>query len=96
MKKLILALIVAALAAVITWPLAAADTKPVAEPKAAPARALPFSGKLASVKKPTKTLKVGKEVGGAYREGEDKKLNIIALCLGSKPEAAPKKDAPAI
>ena len=41
MKKLILVLIVAALAAVTTWPLAAADTKPVAEPKVAPKKDAP-------------------------------------------------------
>ena len=34
---------------------------------------------------------VGEEVGGAYREGEDKKLNVVTLRIGARPEA-PKQD----
>ena len=117
MKKLIIALMVAAIAAVSTLPLAAADDK------AAPAaRALPLSGKIAAVDKQAKTVKVGErvfqvtattriikdnkpatlddakvgdEVGISYREGDDKKLNLVSLRVGPKPDAAPKKDAPA-
>jgi hypothetical protein len=35
---------------------------------------------------------VGEEVGGSYREGADKKLNIVSLRIGPRPEAAPKKE----
>ena len=38
-------------------------------------------------------VKVDEEVGGAYREGEDKKMNLVTLRVGPRPEA-PKKDAP--
>jgi hypothetical protein len=34
---------------------------------------------------------VGEEVGGAYREGEDKKLNLVSLRVGPRPEA-PKQE----
>lgn len=122
MKKLILALTVAACAALTTLPVTAADAKPVAEPKAAPARATPFKGTIAALDKQAKTIKVGErvfqvtsttrfikenkpatlddakvgdEVGGAYREGDDKKLNLVSLRIGPKPEAVPKKEAPA-
>lgn len=91
MKKLIIALTVVALTSITIGPLTATDAKPAAESKATPARTLPFSGKLASVDKLANTGKVG----GAYCEGEHKKLNTVILCLGSKPEAAPKKDVPA-
>lgn len=36
---------------------------------------------------------VGEDVGLAYREGDDKKLNLVTLRVGPRPEA-PKKDAP--
>ena len=39
---------------------------------------------------------VGDEVGGAYREGEGGKLEVVSLRLGPKPEKepapAPEKD----
>ena len=37
---------------------------------------------------------VGEEVGGQYREGADKQLNVVSLRIGARPEAAaaPKKD----
>ena len=83
------------------------------------ARPLPFRGKIASVDKQAKSLKVGErtfhvttesklmkagkaatlddatvgeEVGGSYRESADKKLEIVSLRIGAKPDAAPKKD----
>ena len=122
MKKLIVILTVAAFAGLISLPTTAADAKPATEPKAPATRAIPFSGKIASVDKQAKTIKVGgrvfqvtsttrfikdnkpatfedakadEEVGGAYREGDDKKLNLVSLRIGPKPAAAPKKDAPA-
>jgi len=123
MKKLILILTVAALAATSTLPLLAADNKP-ADKKEVPAkeaapRALPFRGKIAAVDKQAKTIKVGErtfqvtadtkinkagkaatlddatideEVGGSYREGTDKKLNLVSLRIGARPDAAPKKE----
>jgi len=118
MKKLIVAVIVAALAAVSTVSLNAADGKP-AEKKDAPARAIPFRGKIAAVDKQAKTVKVGErtfqitadskiaragkpssldeatvgeDVGGSYREGADKKLNVVSLRIGPRPDPAPKKD----
>jgi hypothetical protein len=30
---------------------------------------------------------IGEEVGGSYREGTDKKLNVVSLRIGAKPEA---------
>ena len=125
MKKLILILTVATLAATCTLPLVAADNKP-AEKKEVPAkevgaRSLPYSGKIITVDKATKTIKVrertfhvtsdtkinkagkpatlddatvGEEVGISYREDADKKLNLVSLRIGTKPDAAPKKDAP--
>lgn len=39
--------------------------------------------------------KIGEEVGISYREGADKKLNLVSLRIGAKPDAAPKKEAPA-
>lgn len=129
MKKFLIILAVAALAALTTSPTVAADAKPAADAKAtAAARALPFNGKIAAVDKQAKTVKVGErvfqvtsttrltkdnktttlddakvgeEVGGSYREGDDKKLNLVSLRIGPKPDApakkdaAPKKDAPA-
>ncbi len=126
MKKLILILTVAVLAATSTLPLIAADNKPAekkeAPAKDAPARALPFRGKIGAVDKQAKTIKVGErtfqvtadtkinkagkpatlddatideEVGGSYREGADKKLNLVSLRIGARPDAAPKKEAPA-
>lgn len=126
MKKLILILTLAALAASSTLPLVAADPKP-ADKKEVPAkeavsRALPFRGKIAAVDKQAKTIKVGErtfhvtpdtkmnkagkpailddvnvdeEVGGSYREGADKKLNLVSLRIGARPDSAPKKEAPA-
>lgn len=122
MKKIIIAFTIAAFATVSTLPVTAADAKPAADAKAAPARHIPFNGKIAAVDKQAKTIKVGErvfqvtattritkdgkeaklddakvgeEVGGAYREGDDKKLNLVSLRIGPKPDAAPKKDAPA-
>lgn len=118
MKKLIIALTIAAFAATTVLPLQAADDKP-ADKKEAPARALPFRGKIAAVDKQAKTIKVGErtfqvvadtkiakagkaatledatvgeEVGGSYREGTDKKLNLVSLRIGARPDAQPKPD----
>lgn len=118
MKKLIVAAIIAAFAAVSVIPAIAADDKP-GDKKEAPARAIPFRGKIAAVDKQAKTVKVGErtfqitsdskiakagkpatlddatvgeEVGGAYREGADKKLNVVSLRIGPRPEPAPKQD----
>ena len=118
MKKLIIALIVTAFAATSTLTLRAAEAKP-AEQKEAPARALPFRGKIGAVDKQAKTIKVGErtfqvtadtkiakagkpatlddasvdeEVGGSYREGLDKKLNLVSLRIGARPDAQPKPD----
>lgn len=117
MRKLILALAVAAIACGSPQTLTAADEKPKTEQKAN--RALPFRGKLDAVDKQAKTIKVGErtfqvlaetkiakagkpatlddakageEVAGAYREGADKKLNLVSLRIGAKPDAAPKKE----
>jgi hypothetical protein len=38
---------------------------------------------------------VGEEIGGSYREGTDKKLNLVSLRIGARPDAAPKKETPA-
>ena len=126
MKKLILILTLAALAASSTLPLVAADDKTPAKKEApakdAPPRALPFRGKIGAVDKQAKTIKVGErtfhvtsdtkinkagkpatlddatvdeEVGGSYREGADKKLNLVSLRIGARPDATPKKEAPA-
>jgi len=116
MKKLIATLIVAAFAAASTIPVTAADEKP-ADKKEAPARAIPFRGKIAAVDKQAKTIKigertfhitadskitkagkvatlddatVGEEVGGQYREGADKKLNVVSLRIGPRPDAPAK------
>jgi len=35
----------------------------------------------------------GEDVGGTYREGEDKKLNIVSLRVGPRPDAPKKEDA---
>ena len=37
---------------------------------------------------------VGEDVGGQYREGADKKLNLVSLRIGPRPDAAgaPKKE----
>lgn len=117
MKKLIVAAIVAAFAVASTLPVTAADEKP-ADKKEAPARAIPFRGKIAAVDKQAKTIKigertfhitadskiakagkpatlddatVGEDVGGQYREGADKKLNVVSLRIGPRPDAAPAK-----
>jgi hypothetical protein len=119
MKKLLIAVIVAAFAAVSTLPITAADDAKPADKKEAPARAIPFRGKVAAVDKQAKTFKVGErtfqitsdtrimkagkpatledaavgeDVGGAYREGADKKLNVVSLRIGPRPDAAPKND----
>jgi len=34
---------------------------------------------------------VGEDVGGQYREGADKKLNVVSLRIGPRPDAAPAK-----
>ena len=49
------------------------------------------AGKLATLDDAT----VDEEVGGSYREGADKKLNLVSLRIGARPDVAPKKDAPA-
>ena len=37
-------------------------------------------------------VKAGEEVGGAYREGDDKKLNVVSLRVGPRPQqGAPGK-----
>ena len=59
MKKLILALAIAAFAVAGTLPLAAADAKPAAAPAG---RALVFNGKIDSVDKQAKTVKIGERV----------------------------------
>jgi hypothetical protein len=119
MKKLIIALTLAAFAAVITLPVTAADAKPAAAPAS---RAIVFNGKLDAVDKQAKTIKIGERVfhvtsttriikdskpatlddakvgddaAGQYREGDDKKLNLVSLRVGPKPGATPQKDAPA-
>jgi hypothetical protein len=119
MKKLIIALIIAAFASTSILPLQAADAKPAEKKEAPAARALPFRGKIAAVDKQAKTVKVGErtfqvtadtkiakagkpatlddatvgeEVGGSYREGPDKKLNLVSLRLGARPDAQPKPD----
>ena len=38
--------------------------------------------------------KAGEEIGGAYREGDDKKLNLVSVRVGPKPEVTPKKETP--
>lgn len=115
MKKLLIALIVATIAATATLPTIAAD-KPAAERKDAKPRALPFQGKLDAVDQQAKTIKIGErvfhvtadtkiskdgnratladakvgdQVGLSYREVE-KKLNLVSLRIGPKPEAKPK------
>ena len=122
MKKLINLIAVTAFVLLAGWPVTAADVKPAAEPKAALARPLPLSGKIAALDQQAKTIKigdrvfhltsttriirdnkpatfedakVGEEVGISYRETDDKKLNLVSLRLGPKPEAKPKKEAPA-
>ena len=118
MKKLIVAIIVAAFAAFSTIPVTAADEKPADKKEAPAARAIPFRGKIAAVDKQAKTIKigertfhitadskiakagkpatlddatVGEDVGGQYREGADKKLNVVSLRIGPRPDAAPAK-----
>lgn len=34
----------------------------------------------------------GEEVGGAYREGADKKLEVVSLRIGPRPDAPPKEE----
>ncbi|HWN94611.1 MAG TPA: hypothetical protein VNT99_06245 [Methylomirabilota bacterium] len=34
---------------------------------------------------------VGEDVAGNYREGADKKLNVVSLRVGPRPEPAPKQ-----
>jgi hypothetical protein len=126
MKKLIVSIFAAVLAAAITLPVTAQDAKPAdkgkpeeKKPAAAAARAVPFRGKLDAVDQQAKTIKVGErtfhvtsdtrimkagkpatlaevkvgeEVGGAYREGDDKKLNVVSLRVGPRPQqGAPTK-----
>ena len=113
MKKLYITALVAAFTAFSTLSISAADEK------AAPARPIPFRGKIASVDKQAKTVKVGErtfqitaeskiakagkpatlddvtvgeDVGGAYREGADKKLNVVSLRVGPRPDAPAKPD----
>ena len=58
MKTLLTSIIIAAFAATVALPVNAQDAKP-AEKKETPARAIPFRGKIASVDKQAKTVKVG-------------------------------------
>lgn len=119
MKKLILTAVLAAFTVINFAPVFAADDKP-AEKKEAPARALPFRGKIAAVDKEAKTIKVGERtfhittdtkmakagkqatledatvgetVGGSYREAADKKLNLVSLRIGPRPDAPAKEPA---
>lgn len=121
MKKFIIPLLIAALAATTVFQVSAADAKPGEKKEAQANRAIPFRGKIATVDKQAKTVKVGErtfqatadtrimkagkpatlddatvgeEVGGQYREGADKTLNLVSLRIGARPDAAaaPKKD----
>ncbi len=96
-----------------------ADAGP--EKKAPAVRSMPFHGKLDSVDKSARIIKVGarqfqvvdttkimkagkpssldeaaagEEVGGAYREADSGKLELVSLRLGAKPgkDEAPKKE----
>jgi len=121
MRRTLTSFVVAAfvaLSTVSTLPLVAADDKP-ADKKEAPARPIPFRGKIAAVDKQAKTIKVGErtfqitsdtrimkagkpatledasvgeDVGGQYRESADKKLNVVSLRVGPRPDAPPKQD----
>jgi hypothetical protein len=92
------------------------------EKKPISSRSMPFRGKLDSLDKSTRTIKVGarqfqvvdatkimkagkpssleeatigEEVGGAYREADGGKLELVSLRLGAKPgkeEAVSKKE----
>ena len=115
MKKLIIPILVAAFAAVATLPISAAD-----DAKPAPAKAVPFRGKIDSVDKQAKAFKInertfnitadtkimkdgkpgtsddvaaGQDVAGSYREGADKKLNVVSLRIGARPGAKPAAPA---
>jgi hypothetical protein len=110
MKTIVPLLTLATLVAFSTLAVSAAD-----ETKARP---IPFRGKIATVDKQAKTVKVGErtfnitsdskltkagkpatlddatvgeEVGGAYKEGTDKKLEVVSLRIGPRADA-PKKD----
>lgn len=107
MKKLIVPMLVAAIAASTAFSAFAADA----------ARPIPFRGKIAAVDKQAKTVKVGErtfhltaeskltkagkpatlddakvgeEVGGQYKE-VDKKLNVVSLRIGPRPDAPAAK-----
>jgi hypothetical protein len=111
MKRMVSLLTLATVVAFSTLAVSAAD-----ETKARP---IPFRGKIATVDKQAKTVKVGErtfhitsdskltkagkpatlddaavgeEVGGAYKEGTDKKMEIVSLRIGPRPDAPPKKD----
>lgn len=127
MKKLAVAILAAVLATAVTLPISAQDAKPAdkgkpaekGDKKPAAPRAQPFRGKIGSVDKAAKTIKVGErtfqvtsdtrimkagkpatledvaegeEVGGAYREGDGGKLNLVSLRVGPRPGATPKVD----
>ncbi len=120
MKKIILCCLIAVAAQTLTIStLNAADPKPAEKKEQQANRPLPFRGKIASVDKQAKTIKVGErtfqitaeskitktgkpatlddatvgeEVGGSYKEGADKKLNVISLRVGPRPEAPKKQD----
>lgn len=62
MKKLIIALLVAACAATATLPTVAADKPAAAQKKETKPRALPFQGKLDAVDQQAKTIKIGERV----------------------------------
>ena len=36
---------------------------------------------------------IGEDVGGQYREGADKKLNVVSLRIGPRPDAPAKEPA---
>src|ERR1051325_10439146 len=35
---------------------------------------------------------VGEEVGGAYKEGADKKMEVVSLRIGPRPDAPPRSE----
>jgi hypothetical protein len=108
MKKVLIRILVAAFA-VTVLSASAAD---------APARAVPFRGKIDAVDKQAKTfkindrtfnvtsdtrimkagkpgtfddVKVGEDASGNYREAADKKLNVVSLRVGPRPDAPAAK-----
>jgi hypothetical protein len=62
MKKVIVSIMLAVLAATSTVSTFAADAKPAAEKKEAKPRALPFAGKIDALDPEAKTIKIGERV----------------------------------